>query len=240
MQKLLPIVAFLAFPWTALALEPMTVDILTFRLGMTEAAVVQHLHEQGIDGPDIGRLDDICAPGDSCAPVLIGRTRDGALTFAFTRDAADRFVTGQIVYRLPARRTGEPAAIQSATFDRYGPPNGVKPMSWCRTPDTDRRCPADRPRLSLERGPGTMLVLTLGDGVTPGPAERGQSPGRIRGLHGPSDPTGIIQTDASGAQQVIPRHSGERRSHKRRHQTSEQWKGQQWQGQQWRGQQWRG
>ena len=225
MRKFFPILAFLAFPWAALAFEPMTVDILTFRLGMTEAAVMQHLRAQGIDGPDIGRLDVICTAGDICAPVLIGRTRDGALTFAFTRDATDQFVAGRIVYRLPARRAGEPAAIQGATLDRYGPPNGVRPMSWCRTPDTDRRCPADRPRLSLERGPGTMLILILGDGVTPDPIERRLSPGRIRGLNGPSDPAEIIETDAGRAQQVVPRHSGERRSHKRRHQASPQWQG---------------
>jgi hypothetical protein len=224
MRKTLLVFAFLAFPWPALAFDPMSVDILTFRLGMTEAAVMQHLHAQGIDGPNIGRLDNVCAPADACPPIVFGRTRDGVLTFAFTRDAADQFVTGRIVYRLPARRAGEPAAIQGATLDRYGPPNGAKPLSWCWIPDADR-CPADRPRLSLERGPGTMHVLVLSDGVTPDPVERRLSPGRIRGLNGRSDPAGVIQTDAGRAQQVIPGHAGERRSHKHRRNASQKWLG---------------
>jgi hypothetical protein len=215
MRLSLLIVVLTAIPRMALGFDPMAVDILTFRLGMDEEAVLEHLREQGIDGVKIDRWNDVCGGRIiSCSTAVTGRTPDGALAFIFTPGPTEQ-VVGRITYRLPAHRAGEPAAIHRSALDRYGPPNGTQPTSWCWTPDHRRRCSAGQPRLSFEHGPGTMIILTLSDGVTDDPFDPGGEPWRMRGLNGRYDPAAVVPSEAGQTQRITPPEPAGRRKRKR-------------------------
>jgi hypothetical protein len=181
------VAATLALSRPAFGFDPMIIDILTFRLGMTEPDILSHLHAQGVDESDIRRLHGTCIDrATECFPLLVGRMKDGVLAFAFLRNPTDEVVAGRITYRFPARGAGEPAAIRLSVLDRYGTPNGVSPTSWCLAPDPSRHCLAAHPRLSVENGPGTMVILTLSDGHTQEPVERPAKSERVGGHNQPA------------------------------------------------------
>jgi hypothetical protein len=131
------------------ALDPAGTEIIGLRLGMAEHEVVATLRHQGF-----------AVTHDRGA--LSARTRDGRLTVDLTEDQA----AWQIRYVFTGNGAGEPAKIEAAMLDRFGPPDQAKPMAWCRTIGQDGKCAADG--ASLIFLPETLtLVLRTGTRATP-------------------------------------------------------------------------
>jgi len=150
----------LAATGSAQALNPASVDILGFRLGMSLRDVRAGLAAQGL----AGRAHEVSAPcagaaEKRCVSAIRIRTADGVLTLRFGPGAEGLVDT--IVYALDGRGAGESAMIRSAVTDRFGRPNSLHPMAWCRPPIDASSCPRDRPRLTFESGPSGTSVLTL-------------------------------------------------------------------------------
>jgi hypothetical protein len=74
-----------------------------------------------------------------------------------------------ILYRLDGRGAGEAEMIRASVLDRFGHPTSMHPMAWCERAGADGVCPADKPRLTFEPGPGVAcrLFLTVGAAVPP-------------------------------------------------------------------------
>ncbi|HXT81082.1 MAG TPA: hypothetical protein VN702_16065 [Acetobacteraceae bacterium] len=152
------------------ALNPASVDILGFRLGMSLAEVRAGLaaqglagraHEQGMACPD--------ATDTRCVPVIRIRTKDGVLTLRMTSGTTG--AVDAIVYALDGRGAGEPAMISAAVTERFGRPDSLHPMAWCRQPMGAPSCPPDGPRLTFAPGPDRTSVLTLSRGSAGGPSD---------------------------------------------------------------------
>lgn len=160
-RRLIPVLLIL-FPAAALGFDPRSVDIIAFRLGMTEAEVTRIIERQGFRDSTFRRQDAPC-PGSMdrrCVTTIEVRTRDGGLRFLFAAGAAEPTVE-RISYTFDGRKPNEPDALERAVVDRYGPPTVQAPMIWCdRRPGTGP-CPAAEPRLTFEPGQGSTRVLTL-------------------------------------------------------------------------------
>jgi len=156
------LVLFLALPWPSWAFDPRGVDIIAYRLGMTEPEVLALLDRQGFRGSGFHRTDTPCpiAPGRRCTLELEARTRDGQLRFAFSPDPVQPTVE-RISYVFDAKRPNEPEAVERSVLDRYGPPTSLSPMTWCDRRAGTGPCPANAPRLTFEPGAGSSRVLTL-------------------------------------------------------------------------------
>lgn len=142
--------------------DPRAVDIIAFRLGMTEAEVTEIIANQGFRDSTFRRLDAPCAdaPQRRCVAVIEVRTKDGGLRFQFATNAATPTVE-RISYTFDGRKPNEPDALERAVVGRYGPPTVQAPMTWCdRSPGTGP-CPANAPRLTFQPGEGSTRVLTL-------------------------------------------------------------------------------
>lgn len=157
---LLALGTVLAATGPAQALNPASVDILGFRLGMSLRDARAGLAAQGL----AGRAHERGAPCPGaaekrCISAIRIRTADGVLTLQFGPGAAAFIHT--IVYALDGRGAGESAMIRSAVTDRFGRPNSLHPMAWCRLPTDAPSCPPDRPRLTFALEPDGTNVLTL-------------------------------------------------------------------------------
>ncbi len=142
--------------------DPRAVDIIAFRLGMTEAEVTDIIEHQGFRDTTFRRQDAPCAHAANrrCVAAIEVRTKDGGLRFLFATNAAHPTVE-RISYTFDGRKPNEPDALERAVVDRYGPPTVQAPMTWCdRNPGTGP-CPADAPRLTFQPGEGSSRVLTL-------------------------------------------------------------------------------
>ena len=162
MRVLLPLILFALLPSAALGFDPRGVDIIAFRLGMTEAEVMGQIDRQGYRDEAFRRLDTPC-PGASqarCISVIEARTRDGALRLQFAPAKSEPTVE-RISYTFDARRPNEPEALERAVLDRYGPPTTSGPMTWCDRRAGTGPCPANAPRLVFEPGVGSSRILTL-------------------------------------------------------------------------------
>jgi hypothetical protein len=134
----------------AWALDPAAADILTLRLGMTDAEVITRLDTQGAR---------IARDGGT----IRARTKDGDLRVAF--DDGGR--VSRIVYAFTGHGLNEAAAVREAVIERFGTPVAEAPLAWCRRPARDGACPADAPRLVFEQGAGQgpigLLTLTAAE-----------------------------------------------------------------------------
>jgi hypothetical protein len=145
--RLLPLLLLPLTPFgTALAFDPNATDILTLRLGMTEAETVHQLHLQG--STDIQRL----LRGDDVS--VRAATRDGWLHIRFG-PAGARSVT----YDFGNRYGREAESIKTSILDRYGTPSTTTPLAWCHMPAGG--CPGTEPRLLFEQTHDGHYVLTL-------------------------------------------------------------------------------
>lgn len=160
-RYLIPILVAL-LPTTAHGFDPRGVDIIAFRLGMTEHEVTDIIERQGFRNTSFRRGDAPCtaSPDRRCIATIEVRTRDGGLRFLFSATAAEPTVV-RISYTFDGRKPNEPDALERAVVDRYGPPTVQTPMTWCdRRPGTGP-CPTDAPRLTFQPGDGSSRVLTL-------------------------------------------------------------------------------
>lgn len=161
--------ALLSFPATA-GFDARKANILTLRLGMTEAEVMGALVAQGVVASRVEREHQPCPqmPEAGCLVRLKARTRDGWLTVSFApprpNDPVER--VGIIAYALDGRGPNEPALIRESVINHFGPPTVWKPMTWCQRPDAGGGCPAGRPRMTFGAGAGTSVILTLSAGDT--------------------------------------------------------------------------
>lgn len=147
-------------------------DILKLRLGMGETEVIERLQYQGITGTALLQRGRVCPDrvGAACLTTIVARTGDGVLTIELA-DPLPEMVPSEpwvrsILYRLEGRLPGEPEMIRAAVLEHFGEPSSRQPLAWCEHPGPTGLCAADRPRLSLEPGPGTatLLLLTIGSG----------------------------------------------------------------------------
>jgi hypothetical protein len=150
---------FLGLPSSAQGFDPRAVDIIHYRLGMTEGEVVAVLTRQGFYDSAVRRMGAPCAAAPAqCVTMIEARTRDGELTFAFSGNPG---TVARITYAFDARKPGEPEAVEQAVVARYGPPTTSHPMTWCDRAQPYGACPAGAPRLVFEHGPGVVRILTL-------------------------------------------------------------------------------
>lgn len=151
-------------PATAWGFDPRGIDVLDYRLGMTEPQVFAVLERQGFHQQGFHRKDAACPtdPARRCLTTIEAQTKDGTLTFVFATDAVPPTVT-RIVYRLLTRKDGVSEAVEQGTLARFGPPSTLSPMTWCHRVDDAGRCPPDAARLILEPrvGLSRTLILTL-------------------------------------------------------------------------------
>lgn len=160
-RYLIPILIGL-YPVAAHAFDPRAVDIIAFRLGMTEEEVTAIIERQGFRDTTFRRRDTPCAASSSrrCVTTIEVRTKDGGLSFLFSAATHEPTVE-RISYTFDGRKRNEPDALERAVVSRYGEPTVVAPMTWCdRRPGTGP-CPAGAPRLTFEPGDGSTRVLTL-------------------------------------------------------------------------------
>ncbi|MGE0418119.1 MAG: hypothetical protein AB7O80_15045 [Acetobacteraceae bacterium] len=148
---------------TARAFDPQAIDILTLRLGMTEAQVTERLASQGYVEAQQRHLMRPCAEHQAihCLATIAARTKDGLLEIGFTGEIPGTEAVDRIVYTLDGRRPGEPEAIETSVLQRFGPPTNRVPMTWCDRPVASGPCPQDMARLSFVPGHGFERVLSL-------------------------------------------------------------------------------
>lgn len=153
----------------ARGLDPHQVDILTLRLGMTEAEATDHLLAQGIPIDAIAGQRHPCPDTKlgTCLTSVTAPTRDGRLVLHFRPggQGAASHTVDSIVYTLKLRSFGEPAMIQTSVLGRYGPPNALDPPTWCARIERSGVCPIDQARLTFQSGatPDNAGTLTLTD-----------------------------------------------------------------------------
>jgi hypothetical protein len=140
----------------AQAFDPLGTEILTLRLGMTEAKVVDRLTYQGWQIARTGQ----CA-ARNCPDPIRAPTKDGVLLVDFGTGGVVRRVT----YTLAARSPEEAALVRAAVVAHFGQPSIEAPLSWCQSPALDRHCSPNQPRLTFQIGEsfGGVLMLTAGD-----------------------------------------------------------------------------
>ena len=131
----------------AWALDPMRADILSLRLGMTEAEATARLAAQGLRWTRV--------PGSIQAV-----TKDGGLTIGL----AESGPIARIAYTFTGRGQNEDAVIRAAVIDHYGQPSTEAPLTWCRAPAPDGRCPSGQPLLTFVKQDGVRGILTLSAG----------------------------------------------------------------------------
>ena len=155
---LLVIVAILA-PAASQGFDPRHIDIIDYRLGMTEAEVTAVVERQGFLDSAFHRDDGPCPadPARLCVAAIEARTKDGALTFAFSAEAR----VERITYSLDVRKPKTAEMVERSVLDRYGPPTTTAPLTWCLRRNDAGQCPPDAPRLIFDPGHGPVAVLTL-------------------------------------------------------------------------------
>jgi hypothetical protein len=152
----------------AAALDPRDADILRLHLGMGEAEMMARLAEQGAAMQDRGRL---CADDHTprCQTRIVAKTLDGTLTITLADPMPETATreprVSSVLYRVSLRRASEATQIQESMIDRFGEPSSQSPLAWCGAPAPGHACPADRPRLSFEVGPGMSWLLALTAGA---------------------------------------------------------------------------
>jgi hypothetical protein len=137
--------AILLTPTPSLAFDAAEASIIGLHLGMADTEVTAALRLQGyVVTHDHG--------------ALLARTLDGQLAVDIGPDHA----THEIRYTLRGTGVGEGEKIQASVLDRFGPPNQLKPMGWCRVLRRDGTCPVGAPSLTFR--PETLtLVLRAGN-----------------------------------------------------------------------------
>ncbi len=149
----------------ARALDPLAIDILTFRLGMSPQEVERGLIRQGIQPVDWVRRHVACPnrPDAACLSSLTVPTQDGTLEIGFSLAAR----VERIDYTLRATGPGEPAMIRASVLNRFGPPSGKHDLTWCLEATASGDCPAGQPVLRFRSGPGLVSFLSLTAAVVP-------------------------------------------------------------------------
>ncbi|MDR3537032.1 MAG: hypothetical protein P4L71_11085 [Acetobacteraceae bacterium] len=153
----------------ATAFDPHQVDVLTLRLGMTEAQATERLLAQGIPIQAIDGQRHPCpdSPRGTCLTTVTAPTKDGRLVLHFRPDGhgTASHTVDSIIYTLRFHSFGEPAMIRTSVLGRYGPPNVLDPLTWCAQVGRNGTCPADQPRLTFQPGstPDNAGTLTLAD-----------------------------------------------------------------------------
>lgn len=142
--------------------DPRRIDIIDYRLGMTEAEVTAVVEHQGFRGAGFLREDAPCpgAPTRRCVAMIEARTKDGILAFTFAAEKEPP-VVARIAYTFDARKPGAPEVLERSVVARYGPPSVAAPMTWCQHRTEAGACPPGAPRLTFEPGQGLTRVLTL-------------------------------------------------------------------------------
>jgi hypothetical protein len=135
---------------SALALDPLHTEIITLRLGMTEAEIANQLAIQGYKTTPDG-------------PGVQARTRDGFLRVVFSPDGRAR----RIAYTFNGRGLNEGAILRAAMVDHYGRPSVAEPLSWCASPAASGSCSPDQPVLTFGPGKDGKVVLTLAMSAAP-------------------------------------------------------------------------
>lgn len=155
---LLLIVAILA-PAASQGFDPRHIDIIDYRLGMTEAEVTAVVARQGFFDAAFRREDAPCPadPARRCLSAIEAHTKDGTLVFAFSAEAR----VERITYSLDVRKPKAADLLERSVLDRYGPPMTTGPITWCLRRNDDGVCPPDAPRLTFDGGHGPVAVLTL-------------------------------------------------------------------------------
>jgi hypothetical protein len=154
----------------AAALDPRDADILRLHLGMGEAEMMTRLAEQGAAVQDRDRL---CADDHTprCQTRIVAKTIDGMLTITLAdpppETAAREARVNSVLYRVGSRGVAEAKQVQAAMLERFGEPSSQSPLAWCGAPALGHACPADRPRLSFQIGPGVSWQLALTAGEPP-------------------------------------------------------------------------
>jgi hypothetical protein len=156
----------------ARAADPAGFDILTLRLYMPVAEVLERLHAQGIKDSAMWLSPPECQVTqlNFCAVGISMRARDGTLLiqFADAPSGSHRRVVYRIVYTIEAGGPANAATIRESAIGYYGPPSSPGTTAWCAriNPDTGL-CPADRPRLRVEPAPEAAALVTLSDDGLP-------------------------------------------------------------------------
>jgi hypothetical protein len=155
---LLLIVAILA-PAASQGFDPRHIDIIDYRLGMTEVEITAVVERQGFLDAAYHRDDTPCPtdPARRCLSAIEARTKDGTLVFTFSIEAR----VERITYSLDVRKPKAAARLERSVLDRYGPPMTTGPLTWCLRRNEDGLCPPDAPRLTFDVGHGHVAVLTL-------------------------------------------------------------------------------
>lgn len=148
----------------AAAIDPLQVDIIGLRLGMALPDVLRCLARQGIDRSRIHLQAGACghAAGTRCTRRLAAPTVDGSLVVRFRASGGPGSETvSRIAYTLIPR--GDPATIEGAVLDHFGPPTTSHPLTWCASGDRSGCDPPNQPRLTFVEGPEATSTLTLSD-----------------------------------------------------------------------------
>ncbi len=155
---LLVIVATLA-PAASQGFDPRHIDIIDYRLGMTEAEITAVVERQGFLHNAFHREDAPCPvdPARRCLSAIEAHTKDGALIFTFSAEGQVRRIT----YSLDVRKPKSAALLERSVLDRYGPPMTTGPFTWCLRRNDAGLCPPDAPRLIFDNASGPVAVLTL-------------------------------------------------------------------------------
>ena len=180
---LLLIVAILV-PAASQGFDPRHIDIIDYRLGMTEAEITAVVERQGFLDAAYHRDDTPCPtdPARRCLSAIEARTKDGTLVLTFSIEAR----VERITYSLDVRKPKAAARLERSVLDRYGPPMTTGPLksgpmttgpmttgpsttgpmttgplTWCLRRNEDGLCPPDAPRLTFDAGHGHVAVLTL-------------------------------------------------------------------------------
>ncbi len=137
---------FLSGAMHSFAFDPAEAEIIGLRLGMQDTEVTAVLRRQGF-----------AVTHDHDA--LLAKTLDGDVAITIGPDHAAHVIR----YTLRGKGAGEGEKIMTSVLDRFGPPNQLKPMGWCRTILNNGTCPAEAASLTFR---SDTLTLTLRSGVS--------------------------------------------------------------------------
>jgi hypothetical protein len=161
------VLALLLSIHTGQAFDPRKVDLLMFRLGMSEEQVASLFAVQGIPMESLSGQRHACPtrPKGGCLATVTAPTRDGVLELHFRADEAGggADTLDRIVYRLRFHTLMELHLVRESVLARYGMPTVQNPPTWCAAPNDDGACPADQSRLTFQIGvePTSGGTLTL-------------------------------------------------------------------------------
>ena len=163
MRRVLSLLILILVSPAGWAIDPRAIDILTLRLGMTGAEVTARLAAQGVRAEAFNQAEgERTDPQGGTLGTMSARTRDGVLTIRFDGAPGTEPRVSRIAYQLGGRAPREGDMIQASAVNRFGAPDAMRPLTWCRNVTPDGACPMDQPRLTLEAG--SMNILTLSDG----------------------------------------------------------------------------